>query len=153
MSWIIKPIKAFCHTGSGGTPSRQQEPIFYGGSIPWVKSGELKEFIVVETKETITEAALAQSSAKLIPPGSLLVAMYGATVGRIAILGIEAASNQAVCHIIPDESLADRRYLFYALRTQVPRWLEQRVGGAQPNISQQITLLCHSPKQKNKGNF
>ena len=138
MSWITKPIGAFCRTGSGGTPSRQQESRFYGGSIPWVKSGELKESIVFETEETITEAALAESSAKIIPPGALLVAMYGATVGRIAILGIEAASNQAVCHIVPDESAADQRYLFYALRTQVPRWLEQRVGGAQPNISQQI---------------
>jgi len=138
MTWITKPIGAFCRTGSGGTPSRQQESRFYGGSIPWVKSGELKESIVFETEETITEAALAESSAKIIPPGALLVAMYGATVGRIAILGIEAASNQAVCHIVPNESAADQRYLFYALRTQIPRWLEQRVGGAQPNISQQI---------------
>jgi type I restriction enzyme, S subunit len=138
MKWMSKPIGAFCRTGSGGTPSRQQETRFYGGSIPWVKSGELRESIIFETEETITEAALAESSAKLIPSGALLVAMYGATVGRIAVLGIEAASNQAVCHIVPDQEVADQRYLFYALRQQVPRWLEQRVGGAQPNISQQI---------------
>lgn len=138
MKWQTKPIGKFCRTGSGGTPSRKQASEFYGGSIPWVKSGELKESIVLETEETITEAALAKTSVKLVPPGALLVAMYGATVGRIAILGIEATTNQAVCHIIPDESIADQRYMFYALRTQVPRWLEQRVGGAQPNISQQI---------------
>jgi len=138
MKWVSKPIGAFCQTGSGGTPSRQEESRFYGGRIPWVKSGELKEAIIFGTEETITEAALTESSAKLIPSGALLVAMYGATVGRIAILGIEAASNQAVCHIVPDESVADQRYLFYALRKQVPRWLEQRVGGAQPNINQQI---------------
>lgn len=138
MKWQTKPIGAFCRTGSGGTPSRQQESKYYGGSIPWVKSGELKESVVLKTEETITEAALAESSVKWIPSGALLVAMYGATVGRIAILGIEATSNQAVCHIIPDKSIADQQYLFYALRTQVPRWLEQRVGGAQPNINQQV---------------
>jgi type I restriction enzyme S subunit len=64
--------------------------------------------------------------------------MYGATIGRVAILGIEASSNQAVCHIIPDDEVADRSYLFYALRQNVPFWLNQGVGGAQPNISQQI---------------
>ncbi len=138
MKWMSKPIGAFCRTGSGGTPSRQQESRFYGGGIPWVKSGELRESIILKTEETITEAALAESSAKLIPSGALLVAMYGATVGRIAFLGIEATSNQAVCHIVPDKAVANQRYLFYALRQQVPRWLEQRVGGAQPNISQQI---------------
>lgn len=138
MSWQTKTIGEFCRTGSGGTPSRQQEAKYYGGGIPWVKSGELKESIITETEETITEIALKETSAKRIPAGSLLVAMYGATVGRIAILGIEATSNQAVCHIVPDKDVADQRYMFYALQRQVPKWLEQRVGGAQPNISQQI---------------
>lgn len=138
MKWQTKTIGEFCRTGSGGTPSRQQENKYYGGEIPWVKSGELRESVITETEETITEIALKETSTKLIPAGALLVAMYGATVGRIAILGIEATSNQAVCHIIPDKSIADQRYMFYALQKQVPKWLEQRVGGAQPNISQQI---------------
>lgn len=138
MKWQTRAIGKFCRTGSGGTPSRQQEEKYYGGNIPWVKSGELRESIITETEESITEVALKETSTKLIPAGALLVAMYGATVGRIAILGIEATSNQAVCHIIPDESIADQRYMFYALQRQVPKWLDQRVGGAQPNISQQI---------------
>lgn len=145
MKWQTKPIKEFCQTGSGGTPSRKQKSKYYGGGISWVKSGELKESVVLKTEETITDAALAQTSVKLIKPGAVLVAMYGATVGRIAILGIEAASNQAVCHIIPDESTADEKYLFYALLTKVPQWLEQRVGGAQPNISQQIIRNTQIP--------
>jgi len=138
MQWQTKLIGEFCRTGSGSTPSRQQEERYYSGNIPWVKSGELRESIITETEESITELALKETSTKLIPAGALLVAMYGATVGRIAILGIEATSNQAVCHIIPDESTADPKYMFYALQKQVPKWLEQRVGGAQPNISQQI---------------
>ncbi len=138
MAWPLKPIGEFCKTGSGGTPSRKQEEKYYGGSIPWVKSGELRESVIFETEELITEAALSETGTKMIPSGALLVAMYGATVGRIATLGIPASSNQAVCHIVPDDAVADRRYMFYALSKQVPKWLEQRVGGAQPNISQQI---------------
>ncbi len=109
----------FCRTGSGGTPSRKKMSQYYSGTIPWVKSGELREAIITSTEESVTDIALKETSAKLIPSGALLVAMYGATIGRIAILGIEAASNQAVCHIVPDLDIADQRYLFYALRQQV----------------------------------
>jgi type I restriction enzyme S subunit len=138
MSWQVKSIGEFCKTGSGGTPSRKEQERFYGGTIPWIKSGELKESTIFKTEETITETALAETSAKMIPAGALLVAMYGATIGRIATLGIPASSNQAVCHIIPDSSIVDQRYMFYALSKQVPKWIEQGVGGAQPNINQQI---------------
>ncbi|MEL6399687.1 MAG: restriction endonuclease subunit S [Cyanobacteria bacterium J06626_4] len=145
MNLHLKPIGEFCKTGSGGTPSRKQESKYYNGSIPWVKSGELRETVILETEEKITEAALSETSAKMIPPGALLVAMYGATVGRIATLGIPASSNQAVCHIVPDEAVADQRYMFYALSKQVPKWLDQRVGGAQPNISQHIIRNTQIP--------
>lgn len=138
MKWRLEKISDFCRTGSGGTPSRKKMSQYYSGTIPWVKSGELREAIITSTEESITDIALKETSAKLIPSGALLVAMYGATIGRIAILGIEAASNQAVCHIVPDLDIADQRYLFYALRQQVSGWLEQSVGGAQPNINQQI---------------
>ena len=128
----------FCRTGSGGTPSRKQAERYYGGDIPWVKSGELRAAVVTHTEESITREALDRSSAKLVPAGALLVAMYGATVGQVAVLGIEATTNQAVCHVIPDESAVTPRYLYHALQRQVPNWLRLRVGGAQPNISQQI---------------
>jgi len=128
----------FCRTGSGGTPSRKQAERYYGGDIPWVKSGELRAAVVTHTEESITGEALDRSSAKLVPAGALLVAMYGATVGQVSVLGMEAATNQAVCHVIPDESAVTPRYLYHALHRQVPNWLRLRVGGAQPNISQQI---------------
>jgi len=128
----------FCETGSGGTPSRDREGEFYGGHIPWVKSGELRENTIRQTEEHLTEEALKQSSAKLVPAGSLLIAMYGATVGRVAILGIQAATNQAVCFIKPNPDEVDNRYLFHALQAQLRNFVSRAVGGAQPNISQQI---------------
>ena len=138
-------IGEFCDTGSGGTPARSKGSEYFGGSIPWVKSGELREGVITSTEETITEAGLNESAAKLLPPHTLLVALYGATVGRIGILGVEAATNQAICHIIPDESRADRRYLFYALQAQVPFWLSKRVGVGQPNISQGVVRDTRIP--------
>ena len=145
MKWTEKAIGTFCDTGSGGTPTRDRAAEFYGGSIPWVKSGELRESIILNASETITEAGLANSSAKLVPAGALLVAMYGATVGRVGILGIEAATNQAVCHIIPKNGEADTRYLFHALQSKLPEFLSRSVGGAQPNISQEIIRRTSIP--------
>jgi restriction endonuclease S subunit len=153
MSWDMLAIGDFCRTGSGGTPSRKKASRYFGGNIPWVKSGELREGVITETEETITELAVIESSAKFIPKGALLVAMYGATIGRVAKLGIDATSNQAVCHILPDKSLADMQYIFYALQAQVPHWLAKGVGGAQPNISQEIiknTVLPLPPLEEQR---
>jgi type I restriction enzyme S subunit len=138
-------IETVCDTGSGGTPSRAKQDMYFGGIIPWVKSGELRESIITQTEESLTEAGLNESAAKLVPKDALLVALYGATVGRVGILGIEAATNQAVCHIIPDTSRVDHRYLFHALRSKAPFWLSQRVGGGQPNISQGVIKKTKIP--------
>ena len=153
MNWDMLAIGDFCRTGSGGTPSRKKADRYFGGNIPWVKSGELREGVIAKTEETITQLAVIESSAKFIPKGALLVAMYGATIGRVAKLGIDATSNQAVCHILPDESLADMQYMFYALQAQVPHWLGKGVGGAQPNISQEIiknTVLPLPPLEEQR---
>ncbi len=132
-------ISSFCLTGSGGTPSRSKMERYYeNGTIPWVKSGELRESVINKTEEYVTESALKESSIKLVPAGAILLAMYGATVGRLGILGIEATTNQAVCHIIPDPEIADARYLFHALSQKVPSLIAKGVGGAQPNINQSI---------------
>lgn len=132
-------IADFCKTGSGGTPSRSQTERYYeGGIIPWIKSGELREAVINNAAEYVTEAALKESSIKLVPAGAILLAMYGATVGRLGILGIEATTNQAVCHIIPDPDVADTRYIFHAISSRVPDLIAMGVGGAQPNISQTI---------------
>lgn len=131
-------ISDFCDTSSGGTPSREQSDRYYGGSIPWVKSGELRENLITDTEEKITEYALLESSAKINPVGSILLAMYGATVGRMATLGIDAATNQAICAIKPNLLIADPRYVYHALKYKVPVFLSKAVGGAQPNISQSL---------------
>jgi len=138
MKWTFVKISEFCRTGSGGTPSTQKKEIYYGGDIPWVKSGELRDDILLSTEETLSLAGLEHSSAKLVPCGAVLVALYGATVGRTALLGIDATTNQAVCHIIPDSRVAEGRYVWYAMRSKVQELLARRVGGAQPNISQKI---------------
>jgi type I restriction enzyme S subunit len=139
MPWNTARIESFCTTGTGGTPSRSKLDRYYeGGTIPWVKSGELRETIITGTEEHVTEAALQETNVKLVPSGALLLAMYGATVGRLGILGVPATTNQAVCHIIPDPKTADVRYLFRALSNQVATIVARGVGGAQPNISQGI---------------
>ncbi|WP_295623632.1 restriction endonuclease subunit S [uncultured Nitrosomonas sp.] len=131
-------LSEFCKTSSGGTPSRQHLNFYENGNIPWVKSGELRENIIFDTEEKITEEALQNSSAKIVPKGSLLLAMYGATVGRLAFLGINAATNQAVCSIQPDETICFPKYLYYALLQKVPEFLNMAAGGAQPNINQSL---------------
>lgn len=140
----LLPLEDFCLTGSGGTPSRSNSS-FYGGQIPWVKSGELREGVIFQTEETITEAALRNSSAKLVPEGAILLAMYGATVGRLATLGIEAATNQAICNIRPDPAIANSRYVYRALEAKVPELIAQATGGAQPNISQEKVRKINIP--------
>lgn len=135
MSGRLVKISEFCSTGSGGTPSRAN-PEFYNGNIPWIKSGELREDTITTAAEFITELALQKSSAKIVPKGAILLAMYGATVGRMATLGIDAATNQAVCSIVPDEKIAFSKYVYYALLAKVPYFLSNAIGGAQPNISQ-----------------
>src|SRR5450759_1213995 len=136
--WPTKKLEDFCRTGSGGTPSRSKPEYFDGGTVPGVKSGELKETIVLNTSEKITLAATKETNAHIVPKNAVLVAMYGATVGETAILGIDAATNQAVCHVIPNPNTAHFRFVWYALQSRLDELLSKRVGGAQPNISQGI---------------
>lgn len=135
-SWKVARLGDIANTTSGGTPSRDYADN-YGGSIPWVKSGELGDSIVFATEERITEKGLATSSAKVFPEGTLCIALYGATIGKLGILGIAAATNQAVCAIFPPDGV-DRRFLFRFLEYKRPKLIEQGKGGAQPNISQGI---------------
>lgn len=137
--WSAFPLADFCRTGSGGTPSRKKMQRYYGGgTIPWVKSGELREEVISSTNEYITHAALKETNVKLVPKNALLLALYGATVGRLGILGTQATTNQAVCHIIPSPLRADYRYMFHCLSNQVAYLVGRGVGGAQPNISQRL---------------
>jgi type I restriction enzyme S subunit len=123
-----------CETTSGGTPSRCR-PDFFDGDIPWIKSGELEDNVISRAEEHISQHALRESSAKLFPQGTLLVALYGATVGKTGVLGMDAATNQAVCALFPKPNL-DRYYLWWFLRRMRPVFVDGSFGGAQPNISQ-----------------
>ncbi len=135
--WVWTTLGAVANTTSGGTPSRKQDE-YYGGDIPWIKSGELRDGLINEAEEFITQAGLDSSNAKLIPAGTTLVALYGATVGRTGILNIDAATNQAICAVFPINRSFDAKYMRYWLQYQRPVLVAKSSGGAQPNISQGI---------------
>lgn len=135
--WVRTSLGELAVWGSGGTPSRS-EPTFYGGSIPWIKSGELNTRYLKSTEENITEAAVNGSSAKIFPAGSVAIAMYGATIGKTAILGVNAATNQACAVGIPIHGLTSTDYLYRLLQNEKDAFIEKGKGGAQPNISQAV---------------
>jgi type I restriction enzyme M protein len=124
-------------TSSGGTPLRNKIEYYQNGTIPWLKSGEVAQGYITESEEYITEEGMKNSSAKLFPINSVLVAMYGATAGQVGILKFESTTNQAVCAIYPNEK-AIPEYLYYILKQQTQSFVALSGGGGQPNISQQI---------------
>lgn len=142
-NWAETELAALCKTSSGGTPKRGTKA-YYNGTIPWVKSGELRSNTVFDTEEKITQAALDNSSAKIIEKGALLIAMYGATIGKLAFLGVDAATNQAVCSIRPSKSL-NPKYLYHLLELRKRKLISKGAGGAQPNISQTIIKQIKIP--------
>jgi type I restriction enzyme S subunit len=135
-TWLVSKLGDLCFTTSGGTPSRKRDD-FYNGTIPWVKSGELSKGLITKTEEYITEEAVKHSSAKVFPAGTLLIALYGATIGKLGFLGVDAATNQAICGIFKNDIL-ELNYLYYFLYHNKNKLIEQSAGGAQPNISQTI---------------
>src|SRR5690606_40287303 len=99
--WHLSSVDELClRVTSGGTPSRANPAFFVHGTVPWVKTGELKDSYIFDTEEKITESAIRGSSAKKLPVGTVLMAMYGATVGALGMLGREATCNQACCAMI-----------------------------------------------------
>jgi type I restriction enzyme S subunit len=134
--WREGTIGEIYKTTSGGTPSREKSE-YYGGEIPWVKSKELNGNFILHTEENITVAGLKGSSAKLLPAHSVLVAMYGATVGEIAVLNIEATCNQAICAIIPNENYP-YTFIFEFLKIAKEDLINRASGSAQQNISQVV---------------
>ena len=143
-SWIWTTIDQICRTSSGGTPSRSKKE-YYGGSIPWIKSGELKDSIITNSEEKITKIGLENSSAKIFPKGTVLLALYGATTGKTAILHIDATTNQAVCALFNDKHILDANYLLWYLRFIRKNLIQKSIGGAQPNISQEIVNKLKIP--------
>ena len=121
--------------GAGATPSRSNTK-YYGGSIPWFKSGELTADFISDSEESVTDLALKECSLRNNQPGDVLIAMYGATIGKTAILSTSGTTNQAVCACTPYSGLFNR-YLLNLLKALKANFIGQGAGGAQPNISRE----------------
>ena len=128
---------------AGGTPSRSNKS-YYGGNIPWLKTGDLNDGLITNIPESITEEAVANSSAKINPIGSVLIAMYGATIGKLGILTFPAATNQACCACVEYFAIS-QYYLFYFLLSHRDIFIAKGGGGAQPNISKEIIVNTAIP--------
>ncbi len=135
--WQIKTLGDVAKWGAGGTPSRSNNS-YYGGTIPWIKTGDLGPRFVRNVSEFITDEGLKNSSAKLFPKGSIGIAMYGATIGKVSILDLDAACNQACAVAQPDTDQISKDFLYYLLKSEKEAFIAKGKGGAQPNISQTI---------------
>ena len=134
-SWKWVKVGNVGSWSSGATPSRTN-PAYYGGSIPWLKTGDLNDGFIQEVPEYITDLALEKTSVRLNPIGSVLMAMYGATIGKLGILEIPVTTNQACCACIPYAGM-NNKYLFYYLMSMRQSYIGMAEGGAQPNISKE----------------
>lgn len=131
----IKTVSEFCaETKSGSTPSRTNNEYWENGTISWVKSGEVHNNITLQTEEYITPLGLSESSTKLLPKNTVLMAMYGVTAGEVGYLAIEATTNQAICGMIC-RSKAEAAYLYFSLIQSQAAISRLSNGGAQDNLS------------------
>lgn len=135
--WEYKKLGEVFQTSSGGTPSKSHLEYYEGGTIPWLRSGEVSQGYIYDAEIYITQEAINHSSAKVFPSDTVVIAMYGATVGQVGILKRSMCTNQAICGILPNNSYSTD-FLRYTLSAQKKNYLKLAVGGAQPNISQQI---------------
>ena len=138
-TWRWARMGTIGNWGSGSTPQRGN-PAYYGGNILWLKTGELNNGVVYDSEEKITEKALRECSLRLNKVGDILIAMYGATIGKVAIAGKEMTTNQACCGCTPYG--IHNKYLFHFLIASKDAFIKKGEGGAQPNISRE-KLIHH----------
>ena len=141
-SWEWVRLGSIGDWGSGATPSRTNAE-YYGGDIPWLKTGDLNDGYIKQIPENISHLALEKTSVRLNETGSVLIAMYGATIGKVGILTFPATTNQACCACLPIKIYNE--YLFYFLMSQKLAFIKQGEGGAQPNISKQKIIATLMP--------
>jgi|LGOV01.1.fsa_nt_gb type I restriction enzyme S subunit len=142
--WEEVALGEVIETTSGGTPSRSKMEFYEDGTIEWIKSKELSGSFILSTEEKITAQALKSSSAKLLPKHSILIAMYGATVGEYAIISKEMTCNQAICALKPNEKYP-YTFLFMFVKNYKEEIINMAVGSAQQNISQQLIKTLPVP--------
>ncbi|MEA8801239.1 restriction endonuclease subunit S [Klebsiella aerogenes] len=135
--WVEAELQEVAVWGSGGTPSRKY-PEYYNGDIPWIKTGDLGPRLITRSSEYITKQAVQNSNAKLFSKNSVVIAMYGATIGKTSILGIDATTNQACAVGLPIENVTTSIFLYYLLLNEKKSFIAKSKGGAQPNISQAL---------------
>lgn len=139
LDWNVGTLGDIYKTTSGGTPSRSKPEFYENGVYKWIKSKELNNTFITDTEEKITIEALKNSSAKILPKNSVLIAMYGATVGEIGITTGEVTCNQAICGFLPNENYPFT-FIYHFLLQSKQEIISQAVGSAQQNISQQLLL-------------
>lgn len=139
-SWNVCSIRANARLVAGGTPQRGDARYWNEGTIPWVKTGEMDYCVITETEEKITQSGLENSAAKLLPSGTVLVAMYGQgiTRGKVAMLGIEATTNQACVGLIPKNDNVLPKYLYYYLTYSYERLRSLSHGAQQQNLNAEL---------------
>ncbi len=145
-NYEVKTIDDIAETTSGGTPLRGHTE-YYGGDIPWIKSGELNDGLITKYDESITESGLKNSSAKIYPKGTLVLALYGATAGKVGILNFDSASNQAVAAVYHNNDI-EKDFLFWFFKQKRSEYIEISFGAAQPNISQAVVKKTKIPVPK-----
>ena len=136
--WERRKISAYYDTCSGGTPSRTHEEYFVAGIYPWVKTGEIKDCIIIDTEEYITKEAVKKSSAKLLPAKSVAMAMYGVNIGQLGYFDKQMTCNQACCVFSDKRSFSSKHYLFQYLKSIREYLLLISFGAAQQNLSQEL---------------
>ena len=145
--WQEVKISDLAGAYAGGTPSRTISR-YFGGPIPWVKSSELNRPVIDGTEETLSEEGFSSSSARWIPARTPLIAMYGATAGRISWLKIKATSNQAVLALAPEPHQCDSRWLYWVLMANTEKLISSSIqGSGQPNLNKSVIerFTVHAP--------
>ena len=135
--WVsVKTSYVFNHIGSGTTPKSGQEDYYGEEGTPFLQTGDLNDSYICETSKKITDKALRETNLKIYPKGSLVIAMYGATIGKLGVLDIFTTVNQACC-VLPENEMMNTKYAFYYLMVAKNDLIQQSKGGGQPNISQE----------------
>ena len=143
INWLTVPLELLGSWGSGGTPPKGNHA-YYDGNIPWAVIGDLRDGPLTSTSKCISALGLENSSAKIIPPETVLIAMYG-SIGKLAVTKIECCTNQAIAFCDTDEKLVEKKYLFHSLRWARAELIKLGQGASQQNISQTILKAFEIP--------
>ena len=141
--WIWSKLGTVGEWQTGATPSRKK-PEYYNGTMPWIKTGDLNNGYVTDIPESITDLAISETSVKVIPENTVILAMYGATIGKVGITTAKATTNQACCACC-NPLLTLEKYLFYFLMSHKDAFISMAEGGAQPNISKEKIVATLIP--------